>query len=95
MKDMLCALPGLCHPPGSLNSSLLAAPWEKAGRSRIEARVCVCVCVCVCVWCWLRAQSAMGIYAQGANRIEKALDLPSMKGAPRAWEAPQTFPGCE
>ena len=48
MKDMLCALPGLCHPPGSLNSSLLAAPWEKAGRSRIEARVCVCVCVCVC-----------------------------------------------
>ena len=49
VKGMLCVLPGLCHLPGSLNSSFLAAPWEKWGRSRIEVRVCVCVCMCVCV----------------------------------------------
>lgn len=29
VKDMLCALPGLCHLPGSLNPSFLAATWEK------------------------------------------------------------------
>ena len=47
VKDMLCALPGLCHLPGSLNPSFLAATWEKGYRSTTEVRACVCVCVCV------------------------------------------------
>ena len=70
VKDMLCALPGLCHLPGSLNSSFLAAPWEKGGRSRIEVRVCVCMCVRE--RCWLRAQSAGAVdnRALGQNNAE-------------------------
>ena len=60
--------------------------------------VCVCVCLCERdaglepkaqgalitehLARIMQRQKRVGIYAQGANRIEKALDLPSMKGSP-------------